>query len=271
MTRRVAVLFALLVSWLGGCIGDRIDGPVAVSNSVTRTGFLLREVTLPGGATRKYSVYIPTSYDPNRPTPTIMFLQGFGEGGTDGKKQTTVGLGPYIRRHADAFNLIAVFPQSGGKWTSDEADAIAMACLDDVEKRYNVDRSRVYLTGVSMGGFGTWRTGALHSERFAALAPMCGFDGSEYAERLTKMPVWAFHNTFDPIVFSSFSRSTVDKINQLGGKAKISVYGAIGHNCWDRAFAEKDFWPWLLRQSKPQATAAPTRQAKTVPAAPRLW
>ena len=67
MTRRVAVLLALMLSGLGGCIGDRIDGPVAVSNSVTRTGFLLREVTLPDGSTRNYSVFIPTSYDPNNP------------------------------------------------------------------------------------------------------------------------------------------------------------------------------------------------------------
>ena len=272
MTRRIVVLFALLTTWMGGCIAERLDGPEPSASLATQTGFLLRTVRLSNGADRKFSVYIPPSYDPRKPTPTIMFLQGLGEGGTDGRKQTTVGLGPYIRRHVDTFNLIAVFPQSGGKWTTDDADAIAIACLDDVEKRYNVDRSRVYLTGVSMGGFGVWRTGGRHIERFAALVPMSAFDGSDYADLLTKTPIWAFHNTFDPLVFSSYTRSTVDKINELGGNAKITVYGTIGHNCWDRAYGEKDFWPWLLKQSKPQKpvrSGQPMFRSVQPPATPR--
>lgn len=250
----------------GGCIASVLRASDVPSPAADRsTGFLLRTVSLPNGETRKYSVFVPEHYDARRAWPTVMFLQGLGEGGTDGVKQTTVGLGPYIRRHAAEFNLIAVFPQSGGKWDTDDSDAIAMACLADVRKRYHVDSARVYLTGVSMGGYGAWRIGGTHAETFAAVVPMAGFDGSRYAAKLAKTPVWAFHNTFDPIVFSSYSKSTVNAINEQGGHAKLSVYGAIGHNCWDRAFEEKEFWPWLLKQSKAGVAPAKTAIAEAVP------
>lgn len=257
MRGRLGMVVTLLFASLGvGCIGGGVSGPVAVAGGPNRTGFLLREVALADGSSRKYSVYIPESYDPNRVWPTIVFLQGLGEGGTDGTKQTTVGLGPYIRKHAATFGLIAVFPQSGGKWTSDDAERIAIACLDDVEKRYRVDKSRVYLNGVSMGGYGTWRLGAKHADRFAALVPMSAFDGTAFADRLTRMPIWAFHNSFDPIVFSSYTRKTVDRINESGGKAMVSIYGALAHDCWTRGYEEPEFWPWLLRQKKTQRSPA---------------
>jgi predicted peptidase len=244
--KRMAALAISLVT-LVGCASDDAAKTTSRADGI-KTGFQTREMQLANGKTRKYSVYLPRNYDGRKSWPTLLFLQGIGEGGEDGKKQTTVGLGPYIRKHDADFGYVAIFPQSGGKWTTNDAEDIAIGALDDVEKRYNVDRSRVYLTGLSTGGLGVWRIGARHASRFAALVPMCAYDGEDYVDRLTRTPVWAFHNSFDPFVFSSSSTSTVEKINKAGGNAKVTVYGALGHNCWDRAYKEGDLWAWLAKQ-----------------------
>jgi predicted peptidase len=122
--------------------------------------------------------------------------------------------------------------------------------MDDAERAYAIDRRRVYLTGLSTGGYGVWKLGARHADRFAALVPVCPGGGTEFAAQLTALPIWAFHLAFDPIVFSSGTRATVDRINKLGGHARATIYPGIGHNCWDRAYDDPALWKWLLAQSK---------------------
>lgn len=243
-----AFVAALLAVAAAGCAGKAPAGP-----PVAPAKFVVRDAPLPGGKTRKYTVYLPRGYDGSKRWPTVVFLQGLGEGGTDGRKQTSVGLGPAIRRRDRAgkpFEMIAVFPQSGGKWTTGDADAIATACMDDAERAYAIDKRRVYLTGMSTGGYGVWKLGARHPDRFAALVPVCPGDGKEFARELLNLPVWAFHLAFDPIVWSGGTRATVDRINKLGGNARATIYSGVGHNCWDRAYDDPKLWQWLLAQSK---------------------
>jgi predicted peptidase len=244
----VGVLIGLTGLLSAGC-GSNPSGSVN-KKAPPNTGFSVREIKLSDGAAERYSVFIPFNYDPKKPTPTIVFLHGIGEGGSNGTTNTTVGLGPAIAKNPAKFGFIAIFPQSGGTWSGEGAQKMAIEILDATARQYNVDPARVYLTGLSTGGYGTWAIGAKYANRFAAIAPMCAYSGVDYADKLTRMPVWAFHNSGDPFVLASSTKSTVKKINQLGGNAKQSIYGGLGHNCWDRAYKNDDLFRWMLSHRK---------------------
>lgn len=214
------------------------------------TGMHVHRLKLADGSERNASIFVPYRYDPKRAWPTIVFLQGLGEGGSDGVKNTKVGLGPAIAKRAATFDYIAIFPQSGGPWGSDGAQQLALNVLDAASAKFSVDPHRVYLTGLSTGGFGTWALGAKHPERFSAIVPLCGYSGEEFADRLTTMPIWAFHNGGDPFVFPWSTKNTVKKINDLGGHAKMTIYSALGHDCWSRAYDDSELWNWLAQQRK---------------------
>ena len=243
------VLAAIGLIFLTGCGSNPAN---AVNpHAPPGTGFILNDYTLPNGKTKKCTIFVPLKYDKTKSWPTIVFLQGLGEGGGDGVKNTTVGLGPNIAKHYNDFDFIAVFPQSsGGTWGSDDQQQMALSCLDQTEARYNVDKKRVILTGLSTGGWGTWAIGAKNADRFAALVPCCAHNGEEFADRLTHMPIWAFHNSGDPFVWAGSTKDTVSKINKLGGSAKMTIYGDIGHNCWDQAYNNPDVLAWMRAQHR---------------------
>ena len=240
----------VIVSALLALVGCSSPAKSINSKAPPGTGMSVQKLKLADGSTKKVSVFLPFNYDGKREFPTIVFLQGLGEGGSDGVKNTTVGLGPAIARRPSTFPFIAVFPQSGGPWGTDGAQKMAIDVLDAAQAKYKIDRSRVYLTGLSTGGFGTWAIGAKKPDRFAALVPCCAYSGEAFAPKLTKMPVWAFHNNLDPFVLSGSTKDTVKKINQLGGNAKMTIYGAIGHDCWGRAYDDPELWKWLAQQHK---------------------
>ena len=139
------------------------------------TGFLDRSVTL-GGQTYRYQIYVPTSYVTTQQWPVILFLHGAGERGSDGYVQTQVGLAPAIRQNAARIPAIAVFPQATAEssWTGTPA-RVALAALDQTMREYQTDPARVYLTGLSMGGNGTWYIAYRNPKRFAAIAPICSW------------------------------------------------------------------------------------------------
>ena len=144
------------------------------------TGFLTKTVKA-SGIEVKYVVHVPPSYQPHTPMPTIIFLNGSGECGTDGLLQIACGLGPAVMRHVDKWPFIVIFPQKQvepDKWA--EEDPMVMAILQKTQREYNVEQTRLYLTGLSQGGFGTWAIAALHPDLFAAIAPICG-GGTEEA------------------------------------------------------------------------------------------
>jgi predicted peptidase len=240
----------VIVSALLALVGCSSPAKTINAKAPLGTGMSVQQLKMADGSTRNVSVFLPFSYDGKREYPAIVFLQGLGEGGTDGVKNTTVGLGPAIAKRPATFPFIAVFPQSGGPWGSSGAQKMAIDVLDAAQAKYKIDRNRVYLTGLSTGGFGTWEIGAKHPDRFAALVPCCAYSGEDFAPQLTKMPIWAFHNGADPFVFSSSTKDTVKKINKLGGNAKMTIYGAFGHDCWGRAYDEPELWTWLAQQHK---------------------
>ncbi len=237
-----------------------------------QTGFLDRTVRV-SGTDYHYQVYVPADFKKQKSWPVILFLHGSGERGADGLLQTDVGIAHAIRLNSSRFPFVVVLPQCGeGKiWGEQDMQAQALAALDASIKEFHGDRSRIYLTGLSMGGFGTWELAARNPRRFAALVPICSgvrpqadwpqlrvtvVDDPkitdpyvEIARQIGNIPVWIFHGDADEAVPVAESRHMAEALKAANVKFKYTEYPGVGHNSWDRAYAEPDLVPWLLSQS----------------------
>ncbi len=214
-------------------------------------GFLDRVHKDPDGEDAKYVLFVPHDTTGDKAYPLILFLHGAGETGTDGKKQAAVGLGPAIKAQEKTFPFIAVFPQSQDRtWNADSDDGLrAMRILGEVRKEYKVDPKRVYLTGLSMGGGGTWSLAVKHPDQWAAIAPICGVNGyRKQAGKIKDIPCWCFHGDADKAVNVGYSRRMVEALKTAGGKPKYTEYPGVEHNSWDKAYGTKELFDWLLEQ-----------------------
>lgn len=128
--------------------------------------------------------------------------------------------------------------------------ALALACLEIALNEYNVDRRRVVLTGLSLGGFGTWSLGAKFPERFCALAPVCGGGEPGDARRLVGVPIWCFHGEVDPVVPVERSREMVEAVRAAGGHVSYTEYPGVAHNSWDPAYSDPEVIQWMLAQRR---------------------
>lgn len=213
------------------------------------TGFLDKVIDV-GGRLRRYEVYVPYDYDPKQSWPVILFLHGAGERGEDGLKQTAVGIGHAIRMNPDRFPTIVVMPQCPEDvWWDAALDDVKIA-LDQTRAEYNIDPNRIYLTGLSMGGFGTWIYGAAEVDTFAALMPICGGGKLEDAAKLARVPIWAFHGDADETVKPEESRKMVEAVKKAGGRVQYTEYKGVGHNSWDAAYGDAKAIKWLLQQRR---------------------
>ena len=242
---RLSPLFALLL--IVGCMNA--NPADKLTNMPPGTGFILRESDGAAGK-HKYTVFIPRDYSRSQKYPTIVFLQGVGEAGSDGIGCTTVGIGPAIANRNGKFDFIVVFPQTGWDWTGERSENIMLDALRDAEKNYSIDADRVSLTGMSSGGKGTWVLGARHPEIFSALVPMGGFSAVDEAPRLTRIPIWVLHNSGDGIVGVGNTEEMLRKIQEAGGNPRSTIYPAGGHNCWDAAYDEGALFTWLKVQRR---------------------
>lgn len=230
------------------------------------TGFLDR-TTIVGSTTYRYVVYVPGVLPA---PPVILFLHGAGERGNDGVKQSEIGLGRAIRLNPDLVPAIVVFPQlhSEERWLDDGASA-AMQALDEAMHEFNGDPDRVYLTGMSLGGYGVWHLALAHPERFAALVPICGgiapagsatsvrqspltasaADPYAFTARaLRDKPVRMFHGANDDVIAPSESRRMNEMLEREGADVQYTEYKGVGHDAWTRAYAEPELWRWLFEQ-----------------------
>jgi predicted peptidase len=231
------------------------------------TGFLDRTVAL-AGAKYKYEVFIPDNWMPNKKWPVILFLHGAGERGDDGLLQTDVGIATAIRMNRSRFPAIVVLPQCRKDvwWSESPMDDVAMAALAQTEREFQGDPRRIYLTGLSMGGYGTWHLAAKYPNKFAALVAICGGilrpnearvqssrDMKPYTDAANKIggstPVWIFHGASDDTVPVTESRRMAESMKTLGGEVHYTEYPGVGHDSWDKAYAEQDLIPWLLSKT----------------------
>jgi predicted peptidase len=198
-------------------------------------------------ATLDYLLFLPQGYEhSNKKWPLMLFLHGAGESGHDLSKVKTHGPAKIVETKPD-FPFILVSPQSPGRgWNPDVLNAL----LDDVIRQYRVDKDRVYLTGLSMGGFGTWDLAAAHPEKFAAIAPICGGGSPQNAKKLAHLPIWVFHGAKDPTVPIERSREMVEAVKAAGGNVKFTVYPEAQHDSWTETYNNPDFYTWLLEQKR---------------------
>ncbi len=216
--------------------------------SATATGFHIRP--LKSGDGRKYVVYVPKGYDGSKAMPVILFLHGSGECGDDGVASAQIGLGAAIEANPDRFPCFAVFPQATKTWASDSEDAkAALAALDEVIRDYKVDPNRQILTGLSMGGSGTWSIAAAMPNRFAAIVPISGLGEIEAVETIKNIPTWTFVGDLGATTFSNF-REMGDALRALGANVHQTEYRNVGHHTWDRAYNDPTLIDWMLNQKR---------------------
>ncbi|MCJ8014544.1 prolyl oligopeptidase family serine peptidase [Paenibacillus sp. KQZ6P-2] len=197
-----------------------------------------------------YLLHVPEGYDQNsdHKWPVILFLHGSGERGSDVGLVKVHGV-PHIVDHDPAFPFIAISPQcpEDSDWHA-EKEAV-MAVLDEVMEAYHTDPARVYLTGLSMGGYGTWLLAAEHPSRFAAAVPVCGGGNPKKADTLKETPIWAFHGAKDDIVPLSQSEVMVEAVQAAGGDVKLTVYPEANHNSWSETYDNQEVYNWLLKHT----------------------
>ena len=224
---------------------------IAAAMQQVQTGFLDRNITVAGRAYH-YQVYVPADYQTKPTWPAILFLHGAGESGDDIQKVKIHGP-PKLAAAGKEFPFIVVSPQcpEGQRWDND----VVLALLDEVTERYRVDRGRVYLTGLSMGGFGTWSLGLAHPGRFAAIAPICGggdplallLADPKKVNALKTLPVWAFHGAKDPVVKLEESQRMVDTLKKFGCKeVELKVYPEAQHDSWTETYNSPKVYDWFL-------------------------
>ncbi|TDK24374.1 phospholipase [Luteimonas aestuarii] len=245
----------------------------AVAGEARQGGFLDRTVEL-AGQRWPYQVYVPPEGGDDA-LPVILFLHGAGERGGDGLRQTITGLPAAIRQDRTRFPFLVVMPQapSERRWAYATTEA-AMAALEDAVVAFGGDRERIYVTGLSLGAEGAWSLAGKPPDVFAALVPVSGSvtrdatgvnvegDGRMHtatldphdpaepfdaiAQRLRHLPVWMLHGDADDVASVHGPRRMRAALEAAGGEVRLTEYSGVGHDAWDRAYAEPDLAPWLL-------------------------
>jgi predicted peptidase len=203
-----------------------------------------------------YLLHLPDNYHASakRKWPLILFLHGAGERGDDLALVKVHGI-PKVAMVLDEFPFIAVSPQCPpNHWWSDFSAALIML-LDAISTTYAVDADRVYLTGLSMGGFGTWHLAVEYPHRFAAIVPICGggvwaYGFPERVSDIKHLPVWAFHGAKDDLVPLRESEVLVETLQKCGGDAKLTVYPEAGHDSWTETYNNPELYAWFLSHSR---------------------
>lgn len=200
-----------------------------------------------------YLLYLPEEYGITQDKwPLILFLHGAGERGNDLSKVEKHGPPKLIIKEKKALPFVIVSPQCpDDEWWSSELQIDTLdALLDDVVSRYQIDKERIYVTGLSMGGFGAWRLAAEYPDRFAAIAPVCGGGNPEDAATIAHLPIWVFHGAKDEAVPIKKSEEMVAALEKVGNTVKFTSYPDAGHNSWDATYQNPELYRWFLAHTR---------------------
>ena len=194
-----------------------------------------------------YLLYLPKDYSENNESyPLVLFLHGAGERGNDLEKVKVHGL-PRLINEGKEFPFIVVSPQCPEEvfWSTD----VLSALLDEIEANYRVDKNRIYVTGLSMGGNGTWSLALAEPNRFAGIAPVCGWSVPSVACTIKHLPIWVFHGAKDDVVPISASEIMVERLKSCDGNVKFTVYPEANHDSWTETYNNEELYKWFLEQS----------------------
>ncbi|MGJ8655441.1 MAG: dienelactone hydrolase family protein [Akkermansiaceae bacterium] len=215
-----------------------------------------------------YRIHIPKDLNPKKLYPLVLFFHGAGERGNDNQKQLKHGAQELLnyseKSNQNAFIIAPQCPKNH-QWVNAPWGALshtmppepstnmqlATQLLQEKIKTLPVDPQRIYITGISMGGFGTWDLIQRHPDLFAAAIPICGGGDTAQAAKLTKLPIWAFHGDKDTAVKTSRSRDMIAAIKKAGGTPNYTEYPGVAHNSWTRTYNNPEVLKWLFSQKKP--------------------
>ena len=193
-----------------------------------------------------YVTYLPKDFDETKKYPLVFFLHGAGERGEDLELVCRHGYMKYVRENGADYPFIFVAPQCPfNKYWACYTESL-LAFLDDICNTLPIDKDRVYLTGLSMGGTGTWMLAMAAPEKFAAIAPICGSGIYWNGEALKHTPVLAYHGDCDNVVPIQNSIEMIKSVNQRGGKAEIKILYGVDHGAWHIAYHGDELYKWFL-------------------------
>ena len=228
------------------------------------------------GGELQYRLLKPEPYDATKKYPLVVFLHGSGERGTDNLAQLKNGVREFLGSpEAQAkYPCFYMVPQSppGDAWSRrgypdgvTDTSRRVLEVIEALEKEFSIDPARLYIGGLSMGGFGTWDLISRYPDLFAAAFPICGGGAPDRALLMKDIPIWAFQGGADPAVPPQMSRDMVEALQKAGGKPKYTEYPGVGHNSWTKAFSEPEFLPWLFAQKR---SGPGSMKAAVLPAVP---
>ncbi len=200
-----------------------------------------------------YLLYLPDGYTTSQEKwPLLLFLHGAGERGDALSLVETHGPPKMIAKENKAFPFVVVSPQCPEEeWWSDSSQIETLnALLDHIIATCRIDEERIYITGLSMGGYGTWRLAAEYPDRFAAIAPICGRGEPFMAQRIPHLPAWVFHGAKDDVVPLQASQEMVDALKKAGGKVEFTVYPEAGHDSWTETYNNPALYEWFLTHTR---------------------
>ncbi len=219
------------------------------------------------GQTMLYRLLQPTKLDAGQKYPLVLFLHGAGERGDDNTKPLVHGVKTFATEEfLTKFPCFVVVPQCPDNtkwadidWTTNKVvipeqespvAKLVMQCLDVLEKEFPIDLHREYVTGLSMGGFGTWDAISRHPQRFAAAVPVCGGCDLRQAKKISHIPIWTFHGGKDQVVKVERTREIVEALKATGGNPKFTEYPDVGHDSWNGAYKDREMYDWLFAQRR---------------------
>ncbi len=206
----------------------------------------------PHGQSFHYCLYSPLEYESMKALPLVVFLHGWGEKGPeDGSRLDLVCKHGYLKYAAKRdYPFLIAAPQCPLEHVWWQYLESLNAWLDEVLEKTGADPGRITLTGLSMGGYGSWTWAQCFPERFCALVPLCGGGIPVGSDSLVKLPIRAYHGDSDPAVPPSESLKMVSLINSRGGHAVLTLYPGCGHNCWEQAYQDEELIGWIMKQEK---------------------
>ena len=215
----------------------------------------------------KYRLFTPADYDANKKYPLVLFFHGAGERGADNAKQLVHGMRDFSSEEVQQkYPCFIVAPQcpdnqqgvnvpwSAAEHTMPQQPAeslqLSLELLEALQKEFSIDDKRIYVTGLSMGGYATWDIIQRHPELFAAAAPVCGGGDKGGARKMAKLPLWVFHGDSDTAVPPQRSRDMIAAIKAAGGSPKYTEYKKTGHDSWSATYRDPEFYAWLFAQER---------------------
>jgi lysophospholipase L1-like esterase/poly(3-hydroxybutyrate) depolymerase len=248
------------------------EAPKAVPPAIA-AAYEARTFTAPDGGTLGYRLLRPEKYDAAKKYPLVLVLHGSGERGRDNEAQLKYGAELFLKPQARAtFACFVVVPQcppdqkwADVDWSSDtpvqpekvsEPMSQVLGVLDGLETEFSIDQDRLYVTGLSMGGYGTWDLITRYPAKWAAAAPICGGGDKTRAAHAKDVPIWAFHGAMDKTVKPARTEEMIAAIEAAGGHPLFSEYPYVGHGSWTLAFDEPEFLPWMFAQKRGAAPVA---------------